>query len=134
MPRPPETSARRAARAAPQPGAADPRHEAAGAATTEIYVWFEDLRARSDGPAAAGMPECLLPVDRSLRLLERRYVAGHLHVLSAARLACRGPVDALIAALYLRALSAGTLAWIRVGRRGRQAWKAIYGSNRALAR
>jgi len=104
------------------PGEDAPRDEA----DAEIFVWFEDLRRRS-GRGAAGLPECLLPLSARLRVLERRYAEGHLHLLRAVRLRCTGPSAGHVAMLYVGALAAGTLARILTGRRGREAWIATYG-------
>ena len=106
------------------PAAQEEPRRASGGADTEIFVWFEDLSRRRGG--AAGLPECLLPVAKDLGVLERRYVEGHLHLLRAVRLRCYKLADPAIAALYVNALAAGTLAWIRTGRGGAQAWSATF--------
>ena len=95
---------------------------------TEIFAWFEDLSQRRRPCGTAGLPECLLPVAAGLRVVERRYAEGHLHLLRAVRLRCQGSAHTAVAALYVSALAAGTLAWIRTGRDGERAWLATAGT------
>jgi len=95
---------------------------------TEIFVWFEDTSARRrDGRRGiAGLPECLLPSAKGLRVLERKYADGHQHLLTAARIECRTHFGARIAALYAAALSVGTIAWIGTGSQYQRAWRELY--------
>lgn len=95
---------------------------------TELFVWFEDTAARAaDGRrGVAGLPESLLPIHRSMRLLERRYAENHLHLLSAIRIACRQNTGELIASLYTAALSVGTVAWIGTGTQYSRTWAEMY--------
>ncbi len=88
-----------------------------GEAPTELFVWFEDTAARAlEGRrGVAGLPESLLPISREMKLVERRYAANHLHLLSAVRISCRQNAAELIASLYTAALSVGTVAWIGTG-------------------
>ncbi len=95
---------------------------------SEIYVWFEDTSTHRRGArrGIAGLPECLLPVSKSMRVLERKYAHGHLHLLSAVRIECREDFSERIAALYTAALSVGTIAWIGSGSQYRRAWREMY--------
>lgn len=100
----------------------------------EIFVWFEDgSTRRRDGqrPGAAGLPESLLPwpQDRgaTMQVIDRHYVEGHLHLLSAVRLRVDGGFGERIAALYTAALSVGTVAWIGTGDKYARAWDELYG-------
>ena len=108
-----------------EPACASPESEAA---PTELFVWFEDTAARAlDGRrGVAGLPESLLPIHRSMRLLERRYAENHLHLLSAIRIACRQDTGELIASLYTAALSVGTVAWIGTGTQYQRTWADMY--------
>jgi len=96
--------------------------------TQDLYVWFEDTsnRHRDGRRGIAGLPESLLPYARSTRVVERRYVDGHLHLLSAARLRCSEQFGERIAALYAAALSVGTVAWIGTGQQYARAWREMY--------
>jgi len=104
--------------------------------SSELFVWFEDtlMRAR-DGTwrGAAGLPESLLPWpqdgESSMQIVDRRYVDGHFHLLSAVRLRVRGRFGERIAALYTAALSIGTVAWIGRGPRYERAWTELFGSD-----
>ena len=97
-------------------------------AVTEIYVWFEDTstRRRDGRRGIAGLPECLLPYAKGMRVLERKYAAGHPHLLSAARIECSERFGERIAALYTAALSLGTVAWIGTGSQYACAWREMY--------
>lgn len=97
-------------------------------AATELYVWFENTASRRlrYGLGVSGMPESLLPIRKGLKVLERHYAYGHLHLLAAARFECRSHVSERIADLYVSALTAGTLAWIGIGSRYRVAWNEIF--------
>ena len=94
----------------------------------DLFIWFEDTASRRDNGrrGIAGLPECLLPFDHKLRVLERRYAEGHLHLLSAVRLRCGERQGERIAAIYTAALSVGTVAWIGTGRQYEQAWKEMF--------
>jgi len=94
----------------------------------ELFVWFEDTSARiADGRRGmAGLPESLLPYDRSMRVVERVYAEDHFHLLSAVRLVCQDDASDLAAALYTSALSVGTIAWIGTGSQYAQAWNDMY--------
>jgi hypothetical protein len=98
---------------------------------TDLFVWFEDTSNRYRGTrrGIAGLPESLLPYADDLRIVDRRYVEGHLHLLSAVRLRCRGGKDSVgerIASLYTAALSVGTIAWIGTGSQYEQAWNEMF--------
>ncbi len=100
---------------------------------TDLYVWFEDTSERLRQGAsrgAAGLPESLLPWpqdgDATMKIIERRYAAGHLHLLAAVRLRVRGKYGERIAAIYTAALSVGTVAWIGTGSQYEQAWDELY--------
>lgn len=97
-------------------------------APTELFVWFEDTAARAlEGRrGVAGLPESLLPISREMRIVERRYAANHLHLLSAVRIACRQNAAELIASLYTAALSVGTVAWIGTGKQYAHTWNDMY--------
>jgi len=109
--------------------------EAPPPAVRELFVWFEDTSARAiDGRRGiAGLPESLLPLAAGLRVVERRFAEGHMHLLCAVRLACRGEAAERIASLYTAALSVGTVAWVGTGARYERAWIEMYGP-RLLAR
>lgn len=98
----------------------------------ELFVWFEDTSARmvDGGRGMAGLPESLLPYDRSVRIVDRRYAEDHFHLLSAVRLHCSGDPAELIAALYTSALAVGTVAWIGTGSQYSRAWDDMYSSSR----
>jgi hypothetical protein len=91
---------------------------------TEIFVWFENTSARRRG--IAGLPESLLPYGKGMRVLERKYADGHLHLLAAARIECTERFGERIAALYTAALSVGTIAWIGTGSQYQSAWSEMY--------
>lgn len=95
---------------------------------TDLFVWFEDTsaRTRNGSRGIAGLPESLLPYAKGMRVVERRYVEGHLHLLSAARIRCEGKFGERVAALYTAALSVGTVAWIGTGSQYEQAWAEMY--------
>lgn len=107
-------------------------------AGTELFVWFEDTRSRRspDWQGAAGFPECLLPYGKGVRVLERRYVDGHLHLLAAARIRCDERLAECVAMIYTQALALGTIAWIGTGEQYRRAWTRMYarGAKRARRR
>lgn len=100
----------------------------ADTAPTELFVWFEDTAARAlEGRrGVAGLPESLLPINRSMKIVERRYAENHLHLLSAVRLTSRQNAGELIASLYTAALSVGTVAWIGTGKQYAQTWSDMY--------
>lgn len=102
--------------------------DGASVAPTELFVWFEDTAARQlEGRrGVAGLPESLLPINRSMKIVERRYAADHLHLLSAVRIACRQNAAELIASLYTSALSVGTVAWIGTGAQYARTWSDMY--------
>lgn len=104
-----------------------------GEAPTELFVWFEDTAARAlEGRrGVAGLPESLLPISREMKLVERRYAANHLHLLSAVRISCRQNAAELIASLYTAALSVGTVAWIGTGKQYAHTWKDMYAATAA---
>ncbi|MGZ8994548.1 MAG: hypothetical protein ACXW16_11085 [Burkholderiaceae bacterium] len=97
-------------------------------APAELFVWFEDTAARAlEGRrGVAGLPESLLPISREMKLVERRYAANHLHLLSAVRISCRQNAAELIASLYTAALSVGTVAWIGTGKQYARTWNDMY--------
>jgi hydroxyacyl-ACP dehydratase HTD2-like protein with hotdog domain len=101
----------------------------------DLFVWFEDTAARREQGrrGIAGLPESLLPWDYKMRVVERRYAEGHLHLLSAVRLRCGERQGERIAAIYTAALSVGTVAWIGTGRQYEQAWHEMfpYGADQA---
>ena len=94
----------------------------------DLFVWFEDTAARRNTGrrGIAGLPESLLPWDTKMRVIERRYAEGHLHLLSAVRLRCGERQGERIAAIYTAALSVGTVAWIGTGRQYEQAWNEMF--------
>lgn len=94
----------------------------------ELFVWFEDTsaRTRNGTRGIAGLPESLLPYAKGMRVVERSYVEGHLHLLSAARIRCDERFGERVAALYTAALSVGTVAWIGTGPQYAQAWAEMY--------
>jgi len=94
----------------------------------DLFVWFEDTAARRDNGrrGIAGLPESLLPWDMKMRVIERRYAEGHLHLLSAVRLRCGERQGERIAAIYTAALSVGTVAWIGTGRQYERAWQEMF--------
>lgn len=101
---------------------------ASPAPPTELFVWFEDTsaRTRNGSRGIAGLPESLLPYTKGMRVVERRYVEGHLHLLSAVRIRCDDKFGERVAALYTAALSVGTVAWIGTGAQYAQAWAEMY--------
>jgi len=96
----------------------------------DLFVWFEDTSERQhDGERGiAGLPESLLPVAFGMKVIERRYAAGHLHLLTAIRIRCRERTDERIAAIYTAALAVGTVAWMGTGAQYELAWNALYSS------
>ena len=117
------------ARTVPDSAAAESTSiESVGATPTELFVWFEDTAARKlEGRRGiAGLPESLLPINRNMRVIERRYAEDHLHLLSAVRIACRQDAGELIASLYTAALSVGTVAWIGTGAQYACTWSEMY--------
>lgn len=98
------------------------------ASPTELFVWFEDTAARAlEGRrGVAGLPESLLPINRSMKIVERRFAENHLHLLSAVRITCRENASELIASLYTAALSIGTVAWIGTGTQYARTWNDMY--------
>jgi hypothetical protein len=114
----------------------DPAPPFAAPASTELYVWFEDTCASriTNRPAAAGFPECLLPYGKGVRVLERRYAEGHLHLLSAARIRCDERLAECVAVIYTQALALGTIAWIGTGEQYRRAWVRMYAGGARRAR
>lgn len=94
----------------------------------DLFVWFEDTsnRNRRNRCGIAGLPEVLLPYARGMRVVERRYTDGHLHLLSAVRIRCTEQFGERIAALYTAALSVGTVAWIGTGEQYARAWREMY--------
>jgi hypothetical protein len=103
-------------------------------AQRDLFVWFEDTSARAvDGRrGVAGLPESLLPCMHGLRVVERRYTEGHMHLLCAVHLRCRGDASERIAALYTAALSVGTVAWIGTGAQYERTWIEMYGARQLL--
>ena len=116
------------------PPAAEPTAEAAAPRITDLFIWFEDTSARKprDGlrGGIAGLPESLLPWPHddagSMRVIDRRYAEGHLHLLSAVRLRCQDKFGERVAAIYTAALSVGTVAWIGTGAQYERAWQEMY--------
>jgi hypothetical protein len=95
--------------------------------STEIFVWFEDMRRiHPPGRRSAGFPECLLPVGDGVRVMERHYREGHVHMLSAVRLRCDTRFGERVAAIYTNALALGTVAWVGTGEQYRRAWVQMY--------
>jgi hypothetical protein len=96
--------------------------------TGDLFVWFEDTASRLDTGrrGIAGLPESLLPWDHQMRVIERRYAQGHLHLLSAVRLRCQSRQGERIAAIYTAALSVGTVAWIGTGKQYELAWREMF--------
>jgi len=94
----------------------------------DLFVWFENTAARREHGrrGIAGLPESLLPFDSRMRVIERRYAEGHLHLLSAVRLRCSERQGERIAAIYTAALSVGTVAWIGTGRQYEMAWHEMF--------
>lgn len=94
----------------------------------ELFVWFEDTSARTRNGCRgiAGLPESLLPYAKGMRVVERRYVEGHLHLLAAVRIRCDEKFGERVAALYTAALSVGTVAWIGTGAEYARAWAEMY--------
>jgi hypothetical protein len=100
----------------------------------DLYVWFEDTSARAqDGRRGiAGLPESLLPYARGMRVVERRFAEGHMHLLCAVRLKCQCDAADRVAALYTAALSVGTVAWIGTGAQYERTWTEMYGARPLL--
>lgn len=96
----------------------------------DLFVWFEDTsdRQRDGERGIAGLPECLLPVAYGMKVIERRYAEGHLHLLTAIRIRCKERADERIAAIYTAALAVGTVAWMGTGIQYEMAWNALYSS------
>jgi hypothetical protein len=94
----------------------------------DLFVWFENTAGRRETGrrGIAGLPESLLPWEHKMRVIERRYAEGHLHLLSAVRLRCADRHGERIAAIYTSALSVGTVAWIGTGRQYEQAWNEMF--------
>jgi hypothetical protein len=94
----------------------------------DLFVWFEDTsERREDGEQGiAGLPECLLPVAFGMKVIERRYASGHMHLLTAIRVRCRERADERVAAIYTAALAVGTVAWMGTGSQYELAWNALY--------
>lgn len=104
--------------------------DAMSAPPTELFVWFEDTAARALGgrKGIAGLPESLLPINRKMQIVERRFAENHLHLLTAVRIKCRESASELIASLYTSALSVGTVAWIGTGSQYARTWDDMYSS------
>jgi hypothetical protein len=102
----------------------------------DLFVWFEDTcaRATEGRRGISGLPESLLPCARGMRVIERRYAEGHMHLLSAVHLKCRGDAAERIASLYTAALAVGTVAWIGTGAQYQRAWNEMYGVRSLLPR
>ncbi len=102
----------------------------------DLFVWFEDTAARGQqgGRGIAGLPESLLPYANGMRVIERRFAEGHMHLLCAVRLRCRGDAADRIAALYTAALSVGTVAWIGTGAQYERTWNEMYAARTLLPR
>ena len=111
-------------------GAETPAGPLAAADARDLFVWFEDTseRQRDGEQGIAGLPECLLPVAYGMKVVERRYAAGHLHLLTAIRIRCKERADERIAAIYTAALAVGTVAWMGTGAQYELAWNALYSS------
>lgn len=101
---------------------------------TDLFIWFEDTSTRKprDGlrGGIAGLPESLLPWPHDgaggMRVIDRRYAEGHLHLLSAVRLRCHDKFGERVASIYTAALSVGTVAWIGTGAQYERAWQEMY--------
>lgn len=101
---------------------------------SDLFIWFEDTSTRKprDGlrGGIAGLPESLLPWPHdgagAMRVIDRRYAEGHLHLLSAVRLRCQEKFGERVAAIYTAALSVGTVAWIGTGAQYERAWQEMY--------
>ncbi len=94
----------------------------------ELFVWFEDNRQRrvNEWRGAAGFPECLLPYGKGIRVLDRRYVDGRVHLLAAVRIRCDERLSECVATIYTTALALGTIAWVGTGEQYRRAWVQMY--------
>jgi len=94
----------------------------------EIFVWFEDTSAQLARRRALcpGLPESLLPIGKDIKVLDRRYVPDHLHLLSAVRIYCANHINDRVAAIYSAALSVGSVAWIGIGVAYESAWNRSY--------
>lgn len=102
----------------------------------DLYVWFEDTSSRpvEGRRGMAGLPESLLPYARGTRVVERRYAEGHMHLLTAVHMKCRGDTADRVAALYTAALSVGTVAWVGTGAQYERTWREMYGTPALLPR
>ena len=102
----------------------------------DLYVWFEDTSARAtEGRRGiAGLPESLLPYARGMRVVERRFAEGHMHLLVRGTAEVPGDAAERIAALYTAALSVGTVAWIGTGAQYERTWIEMYGARALLPR
>jgi hypothetical protein len=119
-----------------EPPAVTTQERVAKSQERDLYVWFEDTSARaSEGRRGiAGLPESLLPFAPGMRVVERRFAAGHMHLLCAIHLKCRGDAAERIASLYTAALSVGTVAWIGTGAQYQRTWLELYGTRALLPR
>jgi hypothetical protein len=106
----------------------EPATAALAGEARDLFVWFEDTseRRRDGTRGIAGLPESLFPVAAGMRVLERRYAAGHPHLLTALRVRCRDRAAERIAAIYTAALAVGTVAWIGTGSQYEMAWNTLY--------
>jgi hypothetical protein len=97
----------------------------------DLFIWFEDTseRQRHGQRGIAGLPESLFPLAHGMKVLERRYALGHMHLLTALRVRCRDRAAERIAAIYTAALAVGTVAWIGSGSQYEMAWNALYSSH-----
>ncbi len=111
-----------------QPVDADPSPPYVAPARTELFVWFEDNRRRQNNGARgpAGFPECLLPYGRGMRVMERHYAEGHVHLLAAVRIRCDERFGERVATIYTAALALGTIAWVGTGDQYRRAWLQMF--------
>jgi hypothetical protein len=94
----------------------------------DLFVWFEDTSARwREGKRGiAGLPESLLPTMNCIKVRDRRYAQGHLHLLCAVRLACSDRLGEAIAAISSCAIGIGTVAWIGTGEHYAAAWREMF--------
>jgi hypothetical protein len=113
--------------ATPEPPHAPDTEPGAGQ-SSDLFIWFEDTssRRRDGRRGIAGLPESLLPYAAGMRVVDRRYCDGHVHLLSAVRVRCREFIGERIAAIYTAALSVGTVAWIGTGSHYDQVWRDMY--------
>ncbi len=93
----------------------------------ELYAWFEDTSGRrAEGRRGiAGLPESLLPHVHGMRVVDRQYCPGHLHLLSAVRIRLRHGLRGELAAIHSAALAIGTVAWVGVGPQYEAAWRRL---------